>query len=324
MKCFQIQALGDRTLEAKELAIPEPGDEQVLIQVQAAGLCHSDCHILHGALDHLIRKRPLTLGHEVAGVIVKTGPGVTDHKIGDKIAAALVTYPVSTSDWNKTIGLGYDGGFAEFAVVDLINICPIPDGVTFPQAAVATDSIATAYHAVVVEGQVGPSTTVAIIGLGGLGLNGVAIAALQGAKVIGIDVDAEKFPEALHCGALACYGSLDTTPQLDFDVVIDFAGVGTTTANAIRAVKIGGTVVQVGLGVNQALLPMYELVTKCVTLRGSMGSSLDELREVLKLVASGHISPVLEEIPFSGVPLGLQRLESQQVKGRLFTNPSLS
>lgn len=321
MKAFQFADV-QTGLQLADLSRPKPGHNQVLIEVKAAGLCHSDCFILKDERHTLIKKRPITLGHEVAGIIVETGSGVSDYQIGERIVSGITSHPVSAQNWHTAIGLGYDGGYAELAIVYTANICRIPCEVTFAQAAVATDSISTAYHAVVTEGLVGASTRVGIVGLGGLGLAGAQIAVLRGAKVYGIDLDTYKFIPATKFGVVDCAQSLDVFSNIPFDVIIDFAGAGVTTAYATKSVKAGGKVVLVGLAATTSTLDTHDMVTRNIALQGSIGASKDELRTVLKLIAEGKLSPLLTEIPFLGLPKGIEQLETGEVTGRLFTDPS--
>ncbi|KAL1619901.1 hypothetical protein SLS56_009918 [Neofusicoccum ribis] len=323
MKAFQFDNAATG-LELRDVPVPEPGIGQALIAVKAAGLCHSDTHVVKGGGEAWMQARPITLGHEVAGVIVKLGPGPSASSFccGDRVTVALLGHPINDRDFKQAIGVGYDGGYAEYAVAYYKHMVKIPDGVSFAQAAVATDSIATAYHAVVTEGRVTDSTTVAIIGLGGLGLNGVTISALQGAKVYGVDVNTAKFEQAKEFGAIDCSSSLDQFSDIIFDVIVDFAGVGSTTAAAISTVKLGGCVVLVGLGASSMQITTASLVTRNVDLRGSVGASIEELHRVLGLIASGSISPKLQEIPFGDVPKGLQLLGTNEVNGRLFAVPA--
>lgn len=317
MQAFQYDGA---TIGVKELPIPKPAPGQVLIAVEAAGLCHSDCTIVNGKANW-VSKTPITLGHEVAGIIVQITPEVTDFDIGDRVAVALVSHPLENASWLTTIGLGYDGGYAEYTVAYREHLVKIPSGVSFAQAAVATDSISTAYHAVVAEACVTSSTVVGIIGLGGLGLNGTSIAALRGAQVYGFDINDKKFSDASRSGAIQCFSRLSDASHINFDVFIDFAGVGSTTADAITSVKVGGTVVLVGLGAAEMTVSTHALVTRGVRLYGSIGASLEELNSVLHLVDTGKIIPVLEEIPFSAVREELRRLDRNEVIGRLFTCP---
>jgi propanol-preferring alcohol dehydrogenase len=322
MKAYRFPGTQCR-LELKDVPVPIPGPNQVLLAVKAAGLCHSDTHFING-VGNVLGKIPITLGHEVAGTIVTIGSNVSGVQIGDKVAVAQIYQPIHATDRSKSIGVGYDGGYAEFAVADVNYLVQIPDLVTFAQAAVATDSIATAYHAVIAEAGIMDQHTVAIIGLGGLGLNAVKIASLRGAKVYGIDIDRRKYVEAQRQGAIACFTRLDkgTVSELQFDVIIDFAGVDSTLNDAITSVKLGGRVVLVGLGALELRIDSKLLVTRGIEVRGSIGASLDELREVLKLLAEGHIIPILSQIEFSKVAQGLERLERGEVIGRLFTVPN--
>ncbi|KAI4726129.1 hypothetical protein E4T49_06054 [Aureobasidium sp. EXF-10728] len=299
------------TIQRRTMSIPEPSADQVLITVQAAGLCHSDLHILHGGLEGLGAfsvRPPLTLGHEVAGIISKLGPGIG--------------YPVEETSWDTAVGLGCDGGLAEYVIAHVRHLVHVPAKVPLHIAAVATDAVSTAYHAVVTEAEAGPGKNIAIVGLGGLGLNGVVSASLQGANVYGFDIDTKRFEAAKACGAIACHQSLDDVEDGFFDAVVDFAGVGKTTALAIKRVKVCGVVVLIGLGVNEATLPTSLLTMKSIHLKGSMGASLEEYKRILAHIEAGEIVPVTEEISFDEVSDGLDRLAAGNVSGRLWTNPS--
>jgi propanol-preferring alcohol dehydrogenase len=322
MKAFQFSNVS-KGLEFKDVRIPSPGNGQVLVQVKATGLCHTDCNVISGKDDMLFWQRPITLGHEIAGTIVTLGPDVTEFSIGERVISGLgVDHPLTFEDVTTSPGIGYDGGYAEYAVFNVPKTLRIPDSVTFAQAAVATDAIATAYHAVMVEGRVSSSSTVAIIGLGGLGLSAVSLARLMGAKVYGIDIDPKKYVSALQFGALTCAKSLDKFSGIRFDVVVDFAGAGVTTAAAVKAVKSGGRIILVGLAAKEATLSTYDFVAQGAHLIGSAGSSVEEVREVLELIAEGKIDPLIEEIPFADIPKGLDRLSNGGALGRLYADPS--
>ncbi|MEZ0339273.1 zinc-binding dehydrogenase [Mycobacterium sp. pV006] len=307
-------------LENVDYQAPSPGPDQVLIDVEAAGLCQSDVHIVNGHGDAWLRKRPIILGHEVAGTVRALGSDVTDLAVGDRVAVALIAHPIEQADFANGIGLGFDGGFAPQAVVPRATMVRIPDGVPFTHAAVATDSIATAYHAVVAESGIGPGSTVVVIGLGGLGLNAVQIANQRGATVYGVDVNPDVFETARAQGATECFTRISDLPGMA-EAVIDFAGMGSTTAEALAAVRPGGRVVVVGLGAPEATIPTHLLVTHNIQLRGSLGASLEDLEAVLDLIAAGKLTPVIEEVPFSEVPAALKRLEAGQARGRLVTRP---
>lgn len=320
MKAFQFDNV-EEGLALKDVPTPKPLPGEVLVKIEAAGICHSDAHALKGEGASWLGKRPITLGHEVSGTVAELGSQVTGFNVGDRVGVALL--PTDDGDWSHIVGVGRDGGYAEKVTVPAKVLVPLPDGVDFPQAAVATDSVATAYHAVVAEAAVTASTTVAIVGLGGLGLNGVRIAAFKGATVYGVDIDEKKFADATAQGAKACFRKLDDIPSsVSIDVVVDFAGVGVTTQDALRRVRSSGTVVLVGIGAPTFEVSSHNLMMRSLVLRGSRGATFDEYREVLKLIAAGEIVPKLEEVPFSAIPDSLQRLERMEVVGRLFARPN--
>lgn len=321
MKAYRFHE-SETGLQLRDIPIPTPRAGEVLITVLAAGLCHTDCHIINGHVNEWIRKRPITLGHEVAGIVCVIGPGVSNVKVGDRVAVSLPGHSTEEPDWDNAVGMGFDGGYAEKIAVPARFIVPIPENVSFEQAAVAGDSILTAYHAVIVEAEADATKTVGIVGLGGVGLNGVRVAALQGATVYGVDIDKTKFDEARGQGATACYTSLSDAAHIRFDVIVDFAGVGTTTADAVKAVKAGGRVVLVGMGVPTMILPSLAIVTRRIQIHGSLGASMAEFGQVLELISKGLIMPVLEEIAFMDVVEGLKRVERSEVNGRLFTRPN--
>ncbi|KAH6665040.1 putative oxidoreductase [Halenospora varia] len=321
MKAYQFE---DSTtgLQLRDIPIPPLRAGEVLLTVEAAGLCHTDCHIINGHVNEWIRKRPITLGHEVAGTVCIIGPGVTNFKVGDRVAVSLPGHSTEEPDWDNAVGMGFDGGYAEKIAVPVRFIMPIPENVSFAQAAVAGDSILTAYHAVVAEAEADATKNVGIIGLGGVGLNGARVAALQGAAVYGVDIDKTKFDEAMRQGVTGCFTSLSDAAHIRFDVIVDFAGVGTTTAEAVKAVKAGGRVVLVGMGAPAMELSTLAIVTRRIQIHGSLGASMEEFGQVLELISRGLIVPVLEEIPFMDVVKGLKRVERSEVSGRLFTRPN--
>lgn len=174
----------------------------------------------------------------------------------------------------------------------------------------------------VTEGCIDPSKTVAVVGLGGLGLAGVQIASLKGATVYGIDIDTEKFELAKATGVTACAKTLDEFSHVSFDVIYDFAGADVTTANAAKSVKIGGKVVLVGLFANKTTLNTHDLVTRSISVTGSLRASKSEFEDVLDLIAQGKLSPLLKEVAFADLPQEIEGLNHKGTNGRMFTDPS--
>lgn len=154
MKAWQF-VTENHPLELHEVPDPEPGQDELVIDVKGAGICHSDVGFLDGTISFLLPHRPITLGHEIAGIVAAVGPGVTGFEIGDRVAI-----PVDI----PTPGTSMDGGFAEKVLTPARFVIPIPDGVPFDQAAAATDAGMTAYHAAIAVGGVKAGDKVGIIG----------------------------------------------------------------------------------------------------------------------------------------------------------------
>ncbi|MGY1722268.1 zinc-binding dehydrogenase [Blastococcus sp. SYSU DS0533] len=274
------------------------------------GLCHIDVGILDDE-EWLQRlgPRPLTLGHEVAGVVAELGEGVTGVRVGA---------PVGVSPSGSTRpGLARDGGYSSACVADVGDLVPIPPGVGFAQAAAGADAGRAAYRAVMVRGQVTAGHRVGIIGLGGLGQFAARIAVLAGAEVYVAEVKESHWPLARELGAADVAADIRAFADRDLDVVVDFAGFGTTTAAAIEAVRREGRVVQVGMARLEATIPTGTLIFKQATLLGSRSGTTADIAAVYELIASGDRRPRLTDITFDDVPEGLRRLHDGQVADRL-------
>ncbi|MFC0842427.1 alcohol dehydrogenase catalytic domain-containing protein [Streptomyces noboritoensis] len=305
-------------LRLAEVADPEPRPGWVVVDIEAAGICGSDVHIVRGKGDDwtVTVPVPLTLGHEGAGVISALGDGVEGFAVGDRVGVATIAHPMSVP-----YGVGVDGAFAEQMLADARTLLPIPENVPFAQAAVATDAVATAYRAVRTVGRASLDDVVAVIGLGGLGLNGVRVATLCGATVYGVDVNPHTFGAAWAAGAKDCFLDPDALLPVEPDLVVDFAGMGDTVGAAVRVVRPGGRVVLVGLGRDTSTFNTAELVMKYVDLRGSIGASKEEIERVYALLSQGAIRPELSETPFTELNDAIQALALGKVTGRLFTRP---
>ncbi len=319
MKALQFVGPG-KPLTPNDIPAPTPEPDWVVIDVHAAGLCHSDLHILHRPDATWVMKTPIVLGHEVAGTVAALGEGVTEFNIGDRVGIALISHPFGEGLYYAP-GLAVDGGYAEQTIAHASTLVRIPDNVSFAQAAVATDSVATAYHAVRSTAEVVAGQKVGIIGLGGLGLNGVRVAALQGATVYGVDINTATFDTARQLGAAECFADMAELKALQPDVIIDFAGAATTTAAAVEAVRPGGRVVVIGLEAGSAEINISHMVLLSIQLHGSLGAGKQDLVEVYDLIAAGEIQPRIEEIASDEVPAALDRLHRGEVTGRLVTNP---
>jgi alcohol dehydrogenase, propanol-preferring len=216
-----------------------------------------------------------------------------------------------------------DGGYAEQCVVRASRLVPIPDNVSFELAAVGTDALVAGYHNVRNVGRVLLGERVGIVGLGGLGMAGLRTAVLAGAEVYGVDVRTKVFDDAMANGARACFPSVADLAALELDVILDFAGVGTTTNEAVKAVRPRGRVVLVGLGKPEMTIETTPFVVRRVQLFTSQGVGKQDLEQVYRLLARGDLNPRIEEFALSDIDHALERLRTGAVRGRLFTRPRL-
>lgn len=297
----------EQALTLHTVDVPEPGPTEALIDIKASGLCHTMVGILDGSLSFLVPQTPQTLGDELAGVVAAVGSEVTDLAVGDRVANAAIG--------PETAGVGRDGGFAEMVAVDASRVVPIPDGVDFDVAAAATDSGATSYSAVMTDGQVSAGDRVGLIGYGGLGSIGAQIAQSAGATVF----VAETNPEAralAESEGYAVASSIKEFADERLNVILDFAGAGDTTAEAIDVIEPYGRVVQVGTAKPTAEINIPLFIAKHVTLIGSSVGSADGLRKVLELIAAGDLAFNLHSIDFADIGAGIDRLARGEVRGR--------
>ena len=297
------------SLRRAEVPAPEPGPGQVLVKVAASGLCHSDVGYIEGVIP-FATSLPVILGHEAAGVIEALGDGVTGWHVGDAVAGAI--------SGDDAPGVTRDGAYAEFILLTADKLVRLPEGIDWGQAAAATDAGVTSYTGVVVAGEVKEGDRVGIVGLGGLGTTGARIAVIKGATVYGVEPREAVWESARANGVTDVFADVSELEGLDLDVIVDFAGFGTTTAGAIRAVRPRGRVVLVGLGRPQVTFDSIDLVGRAVELRGAtpVGDPA-HLRAVIDLISSGELTVKAESIGFDDIPEGLGRLQRGEVNGRL-------
>jgi propanol-preferring alcohol dehydrogenase len=308
---WEFRGVGE-ALALVERPTPTPGVGEVVLEVKAAGLCHSDVGVLRDpGWSDVITRMPIIMGHEIAGVVAAVGPSTLGVAVGDRVGVCPLGPSGSEPGYNR------DGGFATHAIVPAVDLVPIPPHVEYEDAAVGVDAGATSYRAVVTVGCVGPGTRVGIIGLGGLGHFGARIAVLTGADVFACDRSPRARSLAPQLGVQSVVATVPELAAFGLDVIIDFAGLGTTTADAMQAVSPGGRVVLVGMGALTATISTRELISRQVTLIGSLGATPEDVRVVYSHIATGDLTPEKEHIAFEEIPSGLERLAAGQVRGRL-------
>lgn len=311
MKAWQFTGT-DKPLELNEVEEPHAGPGQVVVDVKAAGVCHSDVT----ALDDpgwmpLFPALPRTMGHENAGVISGVGEGMDHWKVGDRVGLAPV---MSDGD---ALGYGkWDGGFGPRMLATDDNLVRLPDEVPFDLGAMATDAGLTAYHAIMAVGGAKAGMKVGVIGLGGLGYIGAKVAALSGAEVYGAEINPETQNLADEIGLAGVAESIDAFKDKNLELIVDYAGFGTTTAAAIETLVEFGTFVQVGMGRLEATINTYLLIINQLTIKGSKSGTKEDLAALYKLMKSGELAPPMNHIAHADIPDAIDKLRTGGVVGR--------
>lgn len=308
MKAWQFVGDG-QPLTLNEVSEADPGPGEVGVDILAAGLCHSDVGYLEGAIPSAyLGELPRTLGHEVAGRVRRLGAGVEEVAVGD-VVAMLMSFDGP--------GASRDGGYAPYGVYPVDQLVKVPTGVSAETAAAATDAGRTAVHNVKDVAQVSAGTRLGIVGLGGLGLIGLQVGIALGAEVYAAEPKDDARAQGLALGARECVTDAADLQRFNLDVIVDFAGFGTTTAAALRSVRDGGTVVLVGLSRNESTINTPDFALRGLTLKSDATSTRQHLIDTLELIASGAVSPVTTTIGFDQIAEGLERVARGDVLGRL-------
>ncbi len=311
MKAAVVHGFTD-ALEIEERAVPTPGAGEVLVRIEASGLCHTDIHAAHG--DWPVKPvPPFVPGHEGVGVIEALGAGVTERAVGDRVALPWLGHACGHCDhcvagWEtlceeqRNTGYSIDGSFAEYAVADATYVVPVPDAVSSFDAAPLTCAGVTTYKAVKVAG-ITPSERVAVFGIGGLGHLAVQYARLVGGTVIAVDVDDDKLAMASELGADHVVNAQETDPVAAIealggaDVAIVLAVIPQVFEQAFASLRRGGRLVCVGLPPETdgpMALPIFPTVLKGITVIGSIVGTRQDLAEVFDLHAQGRTRVIAE------------------------------
>ncbi|QDK38061.1 zinc-binding dehydrogenase [Bdellovibrio sp. NC01] len=326
---------GQKKLSLTDIPKPKPGPRDVLLKIRAAGICHSDLHVLAGEVGYT---HTFTMGHEACGEVVEKGSDISTEFKAGTLYAVHGPNPCGDCTYCRTgfdnlcngpgrtfVGLGQDGAYAEYLAVPARNIVEVPKGITPEVAAVATDAVLTPYHAIKALGEVQTNSKVLIIGLGGLGMNGVQVALALGAKVTACDLRDASLEMARSMGKLDAINSKDLDKQVkpgSFDVVVDFVGRDSTFTQAQTFVRPGGTIVLVGLGSQQVPVISTPLISYQVRVQGAFWGTHQEMHEIFQLISEGKIKPQVETAPMKDVNHWLEELEAGHIKSRMALLPN--
>lgn len=297
---------------------PKAKPGYVVLKTLAGGLCHSDVSALDIETWMPSFNVPVIMGHEVCGEIVEVGEGVEGYAVGDVVAVC----PLHAKD-GTTPGYTRDGGYGTMTTAPVEQLVKVPAGLSPVKAAAATDAGATSYHAVCTVGGVKAGMKVGIIGIGGLGQFGLRTAVIKGCEVYAATRKPEAQERALKLGAKEVRSSITEFADKNLDVIIDFAGAGKTTRDAIDSIGRFGKVVLVGMASDKAEINTYPIILKELKFEGSQGSDTRDLKECLDLLASGELDPTIHTCKFDEIAEGIDRLRRGEIDGRLVCDYSL-
>jgi L-iditol 2-dehydrogenase len=301
-------ALESRSVELREVAVPEIGEEDVLLQVKAVSVCGSDLHQWLGGISWKVNY-PCILGHEFGGVITQVGKRVKGFKEGDRVVSETAAVIDETSPFSKRglynldpnrLGFGYgvNGAMTKYVKVPARCLHHIPKGLEFTQAAL-TEPCSVAYNAVCMNTTLRLGDSVLVIGPGPIGLLCALMAKLNGAGhliVAGIPADEKRLEVARTLGADKTLTENVEEYVRDFgdgygvDVVIDAAGISKTLELAMRVVRPAGQITKVGWGPQPMNFSFDAVVQKAVKVQGSFSHNWPIWERILSMMASGQLN----------------------------------
>jgi alcohol dehydrogenase, propanol-preferring len=322
-------------LRIEETDTPIPSASEVLIKIEACGVCHSDLHLAEGDWPQMLKivKKPLILGHEVVGRIIETGAEVNNVKIGDRVGVAWIHYACGVCELclegnenlcpkQQITGATVDGGYAEMMKAQASHVVRVPDSLSSEEAAPLFCAGVTVYRAIKKAG-VQAKQRVAIFGIGGLGHLAVQIAKSFGAEVIAIDVSEEKLEFARSLGAAH---TINATSE---NTAKRIAGLGgahvalvTSAAkaaydSAFYSLRAGGTIAVVGLPAEPLTFPAIAMVAREARIVASAVGTREDVREVLELAASGKLRCQIETRSLDQINETLDEMRQGKLAGRV-------
>ena len=321
-------------LTIEDLLVPEPGPGEVLIKVMASGVCHTDIHAADG--DWPVKPTlPFVPGHEGAGIVTALGSGVRDLKEGDAVGLAWLRDACGhcancESGWETLCetqhnsGYGINGSFAEYALGKADFLARLPANPDFAQLAPILCAGVTTYKGIK-ETEARPGEWLAISGIGGLGHLAIQYAKAMGLHVVALDVTEDKLALARKMGADL---AIDATEPDAIEQVIRKTGGGahgvlvtavSTQAfgQAIRLARRHGTISLVGLPPGSFSMPIFDVVLKGLTIRGSIVGTRKDLAEALAFAAEGKVTAQIQRGSMEDINDIFDGLRDGTVHGRM-------
>lgn len=323
------------SLQATRRPIPRPGPGEVLVRVRASGLCSTDLHLLSGRQP--LGDLPRIVGHELAGDVVELGDGVTHWRQGDRVTAALdvtcgrcrycLAGETHLCRTMTRIGFERDGGHADYVAVPAANLVALPAEISYEAAAILPDAVACMYHSLIHQGGVGIGQRILILGVGGLGIHGVQIAKSAGAEVLATSRQPQRVALAEQYGAVGintAHESLEAavarfTDGEGVDVVVDNIGNRASVRQGLSLLRPGGKFLVVAYLDETFEVPSMPLFKTEQQIIGCRGSTKQDLIDVVRLVRTGQVTPVLgASYALDQIQEAVARLESGDLVGRIW------
>jgi propanol-preferring alcohol dehydrogenase len=303
-------------ISIESLHFAEPAAGEVLLRMEACGLCHSDLFV--AGLEKL-PLAPLTLGHEGIGRVAAVGSGVANWTEGDRAGITFLGTTCGTCEWcaagrerfcPKQTNFGYSlqGALGDYAMAPASALIHVPEHLPAADAAPLCCAGWTAYGALR-EAALAPGQSVALFGYGGLGHLALQIALHQGLRAVVCDPSEEKLALARAAGA-------DTGAPRSMDAAIVFTAAPAAIPQAFRSLRRNGTLILVGLAATSYELPLVDTVLKGITIRGSYLGSRDDLAAVFALAGDGVLRPQVHSHALDEAPALLDRMRRGELPGR--------
>ena len=342
MRAMVLHELGGQvTLE--EIAKPTIGPSEALVRVRAAGVGLTI--VIMKNTPEVVTRYPRILGHEVAGEVVEIGSEVLHVAKGDRVVCHFyLTCKVCRfcrsgretlcENFNGYVGMACDGGYAEYMKVPALNLCPFPDAISYADAAIISDAIATPLHACRQEARIGPGDRVLVTGAGGgVGIHAVQMAKLCGARVLAADLSAAKLKtvkalgadEIIDCTAADLHKqTLSLTDGKGVDAVLDFVASTVTLEAGLHSLATGGRLVILGYRPPEVFKaePIFKVdpiivLRKGLEIHGSRYVSMAELIQAVDIVAQGQIKPIVSQtFPLEEAEKAHQLIQKNKITGR--------
>jgi propanol-preferring alcohol dehydrogenase len=332
MKAAVVHEFG-KPLKIEDVGVPRPGSGQILLRVVASGVCHTDLHAADG--DWPVKPTlPFIPGHEAVGSVAAVGPDVRNIREDDRIgvpwlhsACGVCEYCIT--GWEtlckeqKNTGYSVNGGFAEYVLAPAAYVGHISNNLGFTDAAPILCAGVTTYKGLK-QTDTKPGDWVVIVGAGGLGHVAVQYAKAMGLHVAAVDISDEKLALAKSLGAELIVNSAEKDPVAIIQSQIGGAHGALVTAvspkifrQSIDMLRRGGTCTLVGLPPGDFPTPIFDVVLKGITVRGSIVGTRKDLQESLQFAAEGKIKPTVETQPLDGINEVFDRLRRGKVNGRV-------